>query len=81
MVMMKRVDVDRMSIKQFNDICNDFHGVNINDIDYIGFIHTLLYTYIENSIFDEFCNRETVEVPQSMLIGTDELYSSLVDFC
>lgn len=63
----KRVDIDRMSVKQFNAICTDFHGITVHDIDYIGFMHTLLYAYIENSVFDE--------------TKIDELYNSLVDFC
>ena len=74
---------DRMSIKQFNSICNDFHGITVNDVNYIGFMHTLLYTYVENSIFDEFCNREreTIKLLKNFELDVDELYNSLVDFC
>ena len=70
-----------ISIKQFNAICNDFHGITINDVNYIGFMHTLLYTYVENIIFDEFCNRETVNLQKSFETDVDKLYNSLVDFC
>lgn len=40
---------DNMSINDFIAICNDFTGVSVNNIDYIGFLHTIIYKYIDTN--------------------------------
>lgn len=58
-----------MNINTFNTICDDFKNTKVDSIDYIGFIHTLLYVYL----------RENYRTDDSEC--TTDMYTSLVDFC
>lgn len=47
--------IDTLTVKQFNDICNDFSTIgkmNINDaidsLDGMGFTHTMVFTALHN---------------------------------
>jgi hypothetical protein len=37
-----------ITLNQFNELCNDFIDTKINTIDYIGFLHSLLYSALTN---------------------------------
>lgn len=36
-----------MTLQQFNDICDDFISYS-NDVNDVGFLHTLVYTMLNN---------------------------------
>lgn len=41
-----------LTLEQFNQICDDFIDTKVNTIDYIGFLHTLVYVGLSNVIGD-----------------------------
>ena len=58
--------MNKLTLTQFNEICNDFIDTKVNTIDYIGFIHTLIYTMVSNNVADDN--------------DIDDIYTSIVDF-